>query len=182
MYIALVVALILIFAILAAKFNSYVQPFIVMLTIPFAIIGVIFGLIITGLPFSLMTLIAVLALAGVVVNDSLILVDFVNREREMGVDRWNSLINAGTVRLRPILMTTVTTIAGFMPILISTSSQVESWKPIAVSIAFGLAFATLLTLFIIPVVYSFIDSIFGKLGFTRFKTHKKFDECVDCKK
>ena len=182
LYIALVVALILIFAILAAKFNSYVQPFIVMLTIPFAIIGVIFGLIITGLPFSLMTLIAVLALAGVVVNDSLILVDFVNREREMGVDRWNSLINAGTVRLRPILMTTVTTIAGFMPILISTSSQVESWKPIAVSIAFGLAFATLLTLFIIPVVYSFIDSIFGKLGFTRFKTHKKFDECVDCKK
>jgi len=98
------------------------------------------------------------------------------------VDRWNSLINAGTVRLRPILMTTVTTIAGFMPILISSSSQVESWKPIAVSIAFGLAFATLLTLLIIPVVYSFIDSIFGRLGMTRFKTHKKFDECVDCKK
>ena len=182
LYIALIVALILIFAILAAKFNSYVQPFIVMLTIPFAIIGVIFGLMITGLPFSLMTLIAVLALAGIVVNDSLILVDFVNSEREKGVDRWNSLINAGTVRLRPILMTTVTTIAGFMPILLSTSSQVESWKPIAVSIAFGLAFATLLTLFIIPVVYSFIDSIFGKFGMTRFKTHKKFDECVDCKK
>jgi len=182
LYVALIVALILIFAILSAKFNSYVQPFIVMLTIPFAIIGVIFGLIITSLPFSMMTLIAVLALAGVVVNDSLVLVDFVNNERERGVDRWNSLINAGTVRLRPILMTTVTTIAGFMPILLSTSSQVESWKPIAVSIAFGLAFATLLTLFIIPVVYSFIDSIFGKLGFTRFKTHKKFDECVDCKK
>ena len=178
LYLALLIALILIFAILAAKFNSYVQPFIVMLTIPFAIIGVIFGLIITALPFSMMTLIAVLALAGVVVNDSLILVDFVNSEREKGVDRWNSLINAGTVRLRPILMTTVTTIAGFMPILLSTSSQVESWKPIAVSIAFGLAFATLLTLFIIPVVYSFIDSIFGKFGMTRFKTHKKFDECV----
>ena len=178
LYLALLIALLLIFAILAAKFNSYVQPFIVMLTIPFAIIGVIFGLIITALPFSMMTLIAVLALAGVVVNDSLILVDFVNNEREKGVDRWNSLINAGTVRLRPILMTTVTTIAGFMPILLSTSSQVESWKPIAVSIAFGLAFATLLTLFIIPVVYSFIDSIFGKFGMTRFKTHKKFDECV----
>ena len=181
LYIALIVALILIFAILAAKFNSYVQPFIVMLTIPFAIIGVIFGLMITGLPFSMMTLIAVLALAGIVVNDSLILVDFVNSEREKGIDRWNSLINAGTVRLRPILMTTVTTIAGFMPILLSTSSQVESWKPIAVSIAFGLAFATLLTLLIIPVVYSFIDSIFGKFGMTRFKTHKKFDECVKYK-
>ncbi|MBC8383513.1 MAG: efflux RND transporter permease subunit [Candidatus Cloacimonetes bacterium] len=181
LYIAFIVALLLIFAILAAKFNSYVQPFIVMLTIPFAIIGVIFGLLITGLPFSLMTLIAVLALAGVVVNDSLILVDFVNSEREKGVDRWNSLINAGTVRLRPILMTTITTIAGFMPILLSTASEVQDWKPVAVSMAFGLAFATLLTLFVIPVVYSFIDSIFGKFGMTRFKTHKKFDECVKYK-
>ena len=181
LYIAFIVALLLIFAILAAKFNSYVQPFIVMLTIPFAIIGVIFGLLITGLPFSLMTLIAVLALAGVVVNDSLILVDFVNSERENGVDRWNSLINAGTVRLRPILMTTITTIAGFMPILLSTASEVRDWKPVAVSMAFGLAFATLLTLFVIPVVYSFIDSIFGKFGMTRFKTHKKFDECVKYK-
>jgi len=181
LYIALAVALLLIFAILAAKFNSYVQPFIVMLAFPFAVIGVTFGLMITGLPFSMMTLIAVLALAGIVVNDSLILVDFVNSERERGVDRWNSLINAGTVRLRPILMTTITTIAGFMPIILSTASEVESWKPIAVSIAFGLAFATLFTLLIIPVVYSFIDSIFGKFGMTRFKTHKKFDECVKYK-
>lgn len=178
LYVALAVALLLIFAILAAKFNSYVQPFIVMLTIPFAAVGVIFGLMITGLPFSMMTLVAVVALAGIVVNDSLVLVDFVNNERERGIDRWNSLINAGRIRLRPILMTTVTTIAGFMPIMLSSSSEVESWKPIAVSIAFGLAFATLLTLFVIPVIYSFIDSIFGRLGMTRFKTHKKFDECV----
>jgi len=179
LYFALLIAILLIFTILATKFNSYVQPFIVMLTIPFAVIGVIFGLVITGLPFSMMTLIAVVALVGVVVNDSLVLVDFVNKEREHGIDRWNSLINAGTVRLRPILMTTVTTIAGFMPIIVSTSSASQDWKPMAVSIAFGLAFATLLTLLVIPVVYSLIDSLFGKLGITRFKTHKSFEECVE---
>lgn len=178
LYFALGIALLLIFTILATQFNSYVQPFIVMLTIPFAIIGVIFGLVITGLPFSMMTMIAVVALAGIVVNDSLVVVDFVNRERERGIDRWNSLINAGTIRLRPILMTTVTTIAGFMPIILSTASATQDWKPMAVSIAFGLAFATLLTLIVIPVIYSLVDSMFGKMGITRFKTHKSFKECV----
>lgn len=114
LYIAGIIALLLIFTILATQFKSYVQPFIVMFAIPFGLIGVIFGLMITGLPFSMMTLISVVALAGIVVNDSLVLVDFVNSERERGVDRWNSLINAGATRLRPILMTTITTIAGFL--------------------------------------------------------------------
>ncbi len=111
---------------------------------------------------------------------SLVLVDFVNRERASGVDRWNSLINAGAIRLRPIIMTTVTTIAGFLPIIFSNSSTTSDYKPMAVSIAFGLAFATLLTLFVIPVLYSLVDSLFGKLGMTRFKSHAKYDECVDC--
>ncbi|RLC54344.1 MAG: hypothetical protein DRH89_09595, partial [Candidatus Cloacimonadota bacterium] len=106
------------------------------------------------------------------------LVDFVNRERANGVDRWNSLINAGSIRLRPILMTTITTIAGFMPIMLSTSSTTSDWKPMAVSIAFGLAFATMLTLLAIPVIYSLIDSLFGKMGMTRFKTHLSYAECV----
>ncbi|MCK4957323.1 MAG: efflux RND transporter permease subunit, partial [Candidatus Cloacimonetes bacterium] len=109
---ALLISLLLVYTILATQFHSYVQPLIVMIAIPFAVIGVIFGLVITNLPFSMNTMIAILALAGVVVNDSLVLVDFVNRERQKGVDRWNSLIDAGATRLRPILMTTVTTIAG----------------------------------------------------------------------
>ncbi|RLC49964.1 MAG: hypothetical protein DRI23_08095, partial [Candidatus Cloacimonadota bacterium] len=166
--------------ILATQFKSAVQPLIVMFTIPFALIGVIFGLLVTGLPFSMMTMISVVALAGVVVNDALVLVDFVNRERASGVDRWNSLINAGAIRLRPIIMTTVTTIAGFMPIILSNSSTTSDYKPMAVSIAFGLAFATVLTLFVIPVLYSLVDSLFGKLGMTRFKTHASYEECVDC--
>ncbi len=180
LYLALAVALLLVFTILATQFKSAVQPLIVMVTIPFAFIGVIFGLLITRLPFSMMTMISVVALAGVVVNDALVLVDFVNRERANGVDRWNSLINAGSIRLRPIIMTTVTTIAGFMPIMLSNSSITSDYKPMAVSIAFGLAFATVLTLFVIPVIYSLVDSLFGKLEMTRFKTHEKYEDCVDC--
>ncbi len=180
LYFAFGVALLLVFTILATQFKSVVQPIIVMVTIPFAFIGVVFGLLVTGLPFSMMTMISVVALAGVVVNDALVLVDFVNRERAAGTDRWNSLINAGAVRLRPIIMTTVTTIAGFMPIIISNSSTTSDYKPMAVSIAFGLAFATILTLFVIPVIYSLVDSLFGKLGLTRFKQHEKYDDCVDC--
>jgi multidrug efflux pump subunit AcrB len=180
LFLAFGVALLLIFTILAAQFKSYVQPFIVMMTIPFSLIGVIVGLLVTGLPASLNSLVAVVALAGVVVNDSLVLVDFVNRERERGIDRWNSLINAGALRLRPIILTSVTTIFGLMPMMLSTAEAVSDWKPMAVSIAFGLAFATILTLFLIPVIYSLIDSLFGKIGITRFKTHLSYEECVDC--
>jgi multidrug efflux pump subunit AcrB len=178
LYFAFAIAILLVFTILATQFKSVVQPLIVMFTIPFALIGVIFGLLVTGLPFSMMTMIAVVALAGIVVNDALVLVDFVNRERERGIDRWNSLINAGATRLRPIIMTTVTTIAGFLPIIFSTSSTTSDYKPMAVSIAFGLAFATVLTLFVIPVLYSVVDSMFGKLNLTRFKSHQKYDECI----
>lgn len=180
LYLAFIVALLLVYTILATQFRSYVQPFIVMMTIPFAFIGVVFGLVITQLPFSLNTFVAVIALAGVVVNNSIILVDFVNKERDKGVDMWNSLINAGSVRIRPILLTTITTIAGLVPMMLSTDRSAVTWKPMAVSIAFGLAFATILTLFLIPTIYSLIDTIFGKLKITRFKTHHKFDE-IECK-
>ncbi|MCD6182638.1 MAG: efflux RND transporter permease subunit [Candidatus Cloacimonetes bacterium] len=178
LYLALLIALLLIFTILATQFKSYVQPLIVMITIPFSLIGVILGLLITGLPFSVMTLIAVVALAGIVVNDSLVLVDFVNKERDRGTDRWNSLINAGSTRLRPILMTTVTTIGGFLPMILSSSSATEDYKPLAVAIAFGLAFATTLTLFVIPVLYSYVDSFFGRLKLTRFRTHLSFNDAM----
>lgn len=180
LYLASIVALLLVFTILATQFRSYVQPLIVMMTIPFAFIGVVIGLVITRIPFSLYTFVAVIALAGVVVNNSIILVDFVNKEREKGIDRWNSLINAGSVRLRPILLTTITTIAGLIPMMLSTARSSVTWKPMAVSISFGLAFSTLLTLFLIPTIYSLIDSFFGKLKLTRFTSHEKLDE-VECK-
>ncbi|MBW6516640.1 MAG: efflux RND transporter permease subunit [Candidatus Cloacimonetes bacterium] len=180
LYLAFAVALLLVYTILATQFRSYVQPLIVMMTIPFAFIGVVFGLVVTQLPFSLNTFIAVIALAGVVVNNSIILVDFVNKERDKGIDRWNSLINAGSVRLRPILLTTITTIMGLVPMMLSTARSSVVWKPMAVSISFGLAFSTMLTLFLIPTIYSLLDSFFGKLKLTRFKSHEKFEEVV-CK-
>ncbi len=159
LYIAFVIALIMIYMILGTQFKSYVQPLIVMITIPFAFIGVIFGLVVTNTPFSILSMIAVVALAGIVVNDSIVFVDFINKEREKGIDRWNSLINAGMTRLRPIILTTVTTIFGLVPMIISQSESVRMWKPMAVSISFGLGFATILTLLVLPVVYSLIDSL-----------------------
>lgn len=168
---ALIVALLLIFTILAAQFKSYIQPLVVLFTIPFGFIGVILGLLLTGLPFSLNTVISFVALSGVVVNAALILVDFINRERERGVDRWNSLINAGATRLRPIILTTVTTISGLLPMVFSTSAAAQDWRPMAVSISFGLAFATVLTLFIIPCIYSFVDSFFAHFGMSGYKDH-----------
>ena len=178
LYMAFIVAVLIIFTILAAQFKSYVQPLIVMTTVPFAFIGVIFGLWVTRLPFSLTTLTAFVALAGVVVNDSLVLVDFVNRLRDQGVDRWNSLIEAGKTRIRPIFLTTITTVSGLLPMIFSTSKASADWKPMAVSIAFGLVFATMLTLLVIPCIYSLVDSLFGKMKMTRFKQHLSIDEAL----
>jgi multidrug efflux pump subunit AcrB len=177
-----ILALMIIFTILASQFKSYVQPLIVMTTIPFAFIGVILGLLVTGLPFSLNTLISVVALAGVVVNNAIILIDFINTEREKGVDRWHAIVNSGSVRLRPIILTTATTVAGMLPLVFSSDPSAQAWRPLAVSFTFGLLFASFLTLFIIPVIYSMVDSFFGRFYMTRFSEHTKFDEAMDCKK
>ena len=175
-------ALLLIFTILASQFRSYVQPLIVMMTIPFAFIGVILGLLVTGLPFSLNTMISVVALAGVVVNNAIILIDFINQEREKGTDRWHAILNSGAVRLRPILLTTATTVAGMLPLVFSGDPSAQAWRPLAVSFTFGLVFSTFLTLFIIPVIYSMVDSFFGRFKMTRFTEHLKFTEAIECKK
>ncbi len=178
---AFLIALLIIYTILASQFRSYVQPLIVMMTIPFGFIGVMIGLIVTGLPFSVNTLISVIALSGVVVNNAILLIDFINQEREKGTDRWHAIINSGSLRLRPIIMTTGTTIAGMLPLVFSSSPSTQAWRPLAVSFTFGLTFATFLTLFIIPVIYSMVDSFFSKLHMTRFKEHSKFDEVIECK-
>lgn len=175
---AFLIALLGIFTILASQFRSYVQPIIVMITIPFAFIGVIFGLLITGLAFSLNTMISVVALAGVVVNNAILLIDFINTERENGVDRWHAIINSGSARLRPIILTTATTVAGMLPLVFSSDPSSQAWRPLAVSFTFGLVFATFLTLFIIPVIYSMVDSFFGKFHMTRFKEHSKFTDAI----
>ena len=175
---AFIIALLAIFTILASQFRSYVQPLIVMMTIPFAFIGVIIGLLVTGLSFGLNTLISVVALAGVVVNNAILLIDFINTERENGADRWHAIIDSGSARLRPIILTTATTVAGMLPLVFSSDPSSQAWRPLAVSFTFGLIFATFLTLFIIPVIYSMVDSFFGRFHMTRFKEHKKFTEVI----
>jgi len=173
------IALLAIFAILASQFRSYVQPLIVMTTIPFAFIGVVFGLLVTRLSFSLNTMLSVVALAGVVVNNAILLIDFINNEREKGTDRWHAIIESGSARLRPIILTTVTTVAGMLPLVFSSDPSSQAWRPLAVSFVFGLTFATLLTLFVIPVMYSAVDSFFGKFKMTRFSEHTKFKDAID---
>ncbi|MEF3695310.1 MAG: efflux RND transporter permease subunit [Candidatus Cloacimonadota bacterium] len=175
---AFLIAILGIFTILASQFRSYVQPLIVMITIPFAFIGVILGLLVTGLAFSLNTMISVVALAGVVVNNAILLIDFINQEREKGADRWHAIIESGSARLRPIILTTATTVVGMLPLVFSNNPSSQVWRPLAVSFTFGLLFATMLTLFVIPVVYSMVDSFFGRFHMTRFKEHSKFTEVI----
>ena len=147
-----------------------------MLTIPFAFIGVTIGLVGLNLPFSLNTFIAVVALCGIVVGNSLVLLDFIDRQRENGVHRWESIITSGAMRLRPIILTSVTSIGGFLPMILSTAESTRDWKPMAVAMSFGLAFSTILTLFIIPCVCSYLDSINKKLGYSDFTGHKELKD------
>ncbi len=159
-----VVGLLLIYMILGAQFKSFLQPFIILFTIPFAIIGAMTGLLYLGDPFSIATLYGIVALSGVVVNDALVLVDFVNRGRTKGSSRYLSLIRAGKRRLRPILSTSITTIFGLMPMAIGLGGRSIVWGPLATTIVWGLSIATILTLFVIPALYAITDDIKARFG------------------
>jgi len=164
LFIAFLVAILLIYAILGTEFQSFVQPLIIMFTVPFAFIGVIIGLLVMRFPFTLNAGVAIVALAGVVVNDSIVLVDFIKKARARGVDRWESVVQAGCKRLRPILLTSITTILGVLPLAMGWGGSSRSWGPMAASLAWGLAFATVLTLFIIPSLFSIVDDVKRRAG------------------
>jgi multidrug efflux pump subunit AcrB len=147
-------ALLMIYALLAAVFRSYMQPMLVMTAIPFALAGAVVGHAIMGYPLGLLSMIGSVALTGIVVNDSLILVDFVNRHRrEHGQRTIDAVVRGARARMRAILLTSVTTIAGLAPIMYETSFQAQFLIPMAVAITFGLAFATVTTLLILPTFY-----------------------------
>jgi multidrug efflux pump subunit AcrB len=128
-------------------------------TIPFSIIGAILGHFVTGYPFTLLSMIGSVALAGIVVNDSLILVDFVNRWRRKGMPIRDAVVAGGRARLRPILLTSITTISGLAPLMLERSFQAKFLVPMAISIVYGLAFATILTLFLVPSLYRIGDDM-----------------------
>ena len=155
---AMIIGFIIIMIILSAQFQSIKQPLIIGLAIPLSFIGVIFGLMVTRVPFGIMAFFGVVALMGVVVNDAIVLIAYVNDLRRGGMNVRDSLIKAGRNRLRPIILTTVTTLAGMIPLSLNLAGGAEYWRPLAVSLIFGLAVSSFLTLVVVPVLYSLIES------------------------
>lgn len=156
---AAVFALFCIFALMAIPLKSYSQPLIIMSVIPFGLIGAVIGHMVLGLSMSIMSVFGLVALAGVVVNDSLIMVDFVNRARAQGMAIKQAVVEAGTQRFRAILLTSVTTFVGLAPIVLERSLQAKIVIPMAVSLAFGILFATVITLVLIPALYVILEDI-----------------------
>lgn len=141
------------YALLAIPFKSLVQPIFVLIAVPFGVVGAALGHIILGQTPSWLSVFGILALSGVVVNDSLVLVDFINRKRAAGVALYDAVLSAGAARFRPILLTSLTTFAGLFPLIMERSLQAQFLKPMAISLAFGILFATVITLFLIPAAY-----------------------------
>lgn len=159
MFQALIIALAVIFFMLTALFKSLLDPLVVMFAIPFGLIGVIIGHVIFGFNIQFLSAVGVLALSGIIVNDSLILVDFIKRLRREGSDRIEAVVEAGRVRARPILLTTVTTFLGVSPLIFFATGQTAFLSPMAVSLGFGLIFATGLILLALPCFYLIADDI-----------------------
>jgi multidrug efflux pump subunit AcrB len=159
LYTGLFLALLAIYALLAIPFGSYYQPIIVMIAIPFGIVGAVLGHILMGYALSLMSMMGIVALSGVVVNDSLILIDYANRQRREGASLFDAIHQAGGRRFRPILLTTLTTFGGLAPMIFETSRQARFMIPMAISLGFGILFATSITLVIVPCLYLMAEDV-----------------------
>lgn len=160
----LLLALIGLYGLLAIPFKSYVQPMIIMVCIPFGMVGAIIGHLLMGYTLSVMSLFGLVALSGVVINDSLILIHFANRLRLQGFDRFEAVLQAGKQRFRPILLTTLTTFGGLSPMILETSRQARFLIPMAISLGFGLVFATFIILLLVPCLYLVVEDLKRLLG------------------
>jgi len=156
MKLAIALAIFLVYLVMASQFESLVQPLIIMFTIPFALIGVILTLLITGTPISVIVLIGLIMLAGIVVNNAIVLIDYINQLRNRGFAKRDAIKQAGQVRLRPILMTTITTVLGLLPMALGLGEGAELRTPMAITVIGGLLIGTLLTLVVIPTVYDVV--------------------------
>ncbi len=156
MKLAIALAIFLVYLVMASQFESLVQPFIIMFTIPFALIGVVITLLVTGTPISVVVLIGVIMLAGIVVNNAIVLIDYINQLRQRGMEKREAIKQAGQVRLRPILMTTLTTVLGLLPMALGLGEGAEVRTPMAITVIGGLLMGTLLTLVVIPTVYDIV--------------------------
>lgn len=154
-----IIVLCMIYALMAVPFKSYLQPLIIMSVIPFGLIGAILGHIVMFKPISMLSLLGILALTGVLVNDSLVLVDYINEQVRKGKKIADAIRHAGAIRFRPILLTSLTTFAGLTPILLEKSLQAQFLIPMAISLAFGILFGTFITLILVPICYVFLEDI-----------------------
>ena len=163
--------------IMVAQFNSVSAPFIIMVAVALSLIGVLLGLMLTRTPYGLMTFIGVISLAGIVVNNNIVLVDYAMQLRDRGMSKHDAIIEAGATRLRPVLLTATTTVLGLIPLTFGInvdfvgllvnldpnfqfgSENTQFWGPMGTAIISGLSFATFLTLVIVPVMYSVFDSV-----------------------
>lgn len=150
---ALAISIFLIYAILAAQFENFMLPFIIIGSVPLSLIGVYSGLILTGQPFDLMVMIGIIMLAGTVVNNAIVLIDFIKILRERGEDMYSAVLESCRTRLRPILMTTMTTVFGMIPLALGFGDGAELYSGMSIAVIFGLSFSTLLTLVVIPILY-----------------------------
>ena len=174
--VGLVIAMLAIYILLVIEFNSYFQPVIIMLIIPFGFVGAVWGHGILGIPITLFSVFGMVALTGVVVNDSIVLVDFINARARAGVPLRQALAEAGVRRMRPVFLTSITTIAGLAPMILETSFQAQFLIPMAASLAFGLGLTTLLVLFQVPVLYLYYCIILEAFGFDPTRSILHTDE------
>ncbi len=174
--ILLILIIILVYIVMATQFESLRMPFIIMLSLPFAFTGVFVALFITNTPLSLIALIGAIMLVGIVVKNGIVMVDFTNLLRERGLTINQAVINAGKSRLRPVLMTTLTTILGMLPLALGTGEGSEIWQPMGIAIIGGLTFSTVLTLVIVPIVYT----VFGVRSLKKSKRRRIIQDDDEC--
>lgn len=176
---ALVLSIFLVYLVMAVQFDSFAYPFVVMFSLPTTVVGVLVGLAVTQKPLSVPAFIGLIMLAGIVVNNAIVLVEYINLQRQKGMERMAAIIDAGLSRMRPIFMTTLTTVLGMIPLALGIGEGAEAQSPMAVVIIFGLLFSTIFTLVLIPVVYTFIDDFGSKMKRFRFPRRRKQKQIED---
>lgn len=154
---AMLVAIVLTYMVMASQFESLLEPFVILFTVPLSLIGVAWGLFITNTTLSVMALVGIVMLVGIVVNNGIVLISYINQLRERGLGLYEAIIEGGRVRMRPVLMTALTTILAMFPLALGLGESGESWAPMARSVMGGLTAATLLTLVIVPVIYASLE-------------------------
>ncbi len=156
-----IVAILMMYMVLGAQFKSFIQPLIILCAVPFGMIGAMVGLLLGGATLSIVAMFGIVALSGIVVNDSIVLIDFINKYRVRGYDKWRAILKGGYVRLRPIILTSITTIFGLIPMALGLGGKSPIWMPMANTIIFGLSVATLMTLFVMPALYAITVDLRG---------------------